>query len=41
MVLKHKVLLVFNEAPNKNDTAHNSNVCLTTMGTQQFSMAAI
>ena len=31
-----------NEVPNSNDTMHiGDNVCLITMGTQQFLMAAI
>ena len=34
--------MVLNEAPNSNDaTCVSNNVRLTTMGTQQFSMAAI
>ena len=33
---------VLNEAPKSNDATHIvNNVCLTTMGTQKFSMAAI
>ena len=38
----HVVNIVFNEAPNSNDAIHVvSNLHLTTMGAQQFSMAAI
>ena len=34
--------MVLNEAPNSNDATHvANNVCLTTMGTQQFSMVAM
>ena len=34
--------IVLNKAPNSNGTTHVANdVCLTTMGGQQFSMAAI
>ena len=34
--------IVFKEVPNSNDATHVvSNVCLTTMGAEQFSMAAI
>ena len=34
--------MVLNKGPNSNDaTRVASNVCLTTMGAQQFSMAAI
>ena len=34
--------IMLNEAPNSNDTMHiANNVCLTTMGAQQFSMTAI
>ena len=33
---------VFNEAPNMNDaTGIVNNVCLTTMGAKQFTMAAV
>ena len=33
--------IMLNEVPNNNDATHvGSNVCLTTMGTQQFSMVA-
>ena len=38
----HVANIVLNEAPISNDAMHvASNVCLTTMGTQQFSMVAI
>ena len=34
--------IVLNEAPNSNDaTCVGNNVCLTAMGAQQFSMAAV
>ena len=34
--------IVLNEAPNSNDAMRvGNNVCLTTMGTQQFSVVAI
>ena len=34
--------IMLNEAPNSNDTTCvKNNVCLTAMGTQQFSMAAV
>ena len=34
--------IVLKEAPNSNDTMYvANNVCLTTMGAQQFSMATI
>ena len=34
--------IVLNEAPNSNDTTHiGNNVCLTAMGTKQYSTAAI
>ena len=38
----HIANIVLNEAPNINDTTCVANdVCLTTMGAQQFSLAAI
>ena len=38
----HIANMVLNEAPNSNDAMHvANNVHLTTMGAQQFSMAAI
>ena len=34
--------IVLNEAPNSNDATHvGKNVCLTAVGAQQFSMAAV
>ena len=37
----HVANIVLNKAPNSNDATHvTNNVCLTTMGAQQFSMAA-
>ena len=40
IMLVAKIML--NEAPNSNDTMYvANNVCLTTMSTQEFSMAAI
>ena len=40
--VKHIAIVVFNEAPNSNDaTCIANNVCLTTIGAQQFSMATI
>ena len=39
---QHVVNNVLNEAPKSNDAMHIvNNVCLSTMGTQKFSMAAI
>ena len=40
--ITHIESIVLNEAPNSNDArCAVNNVCLTTMGAQQFSMAAI
>ena len=40
--VKRVVNNVFNEAPSSNDTTHvGINVCLSAVGTQQFSMVTI
>ena len=38
----HVANIVLNKAPNSNDTTRIvNNVCITTMGTQQFSIPAL
>ena len=40
--IMHVANVVLNKAPNSNDAMHaGNNVCLTAMGAEQFSMAAI
>ena len=40
--VKRVANIALNEAPNSSDATHvGNNVCLTAMGAQQFSMAAI
>ena len=40
--IMHVATIVLSEAPNSNDVMHvGNNVCLSAMGTQQFSVVAI